>query len=58
LAHWFFSFRYFEVAEMLGRADKSNEMHLKARKITTKVTISMAVIIIASYCAMSVNAYL
>jgi hypothetical protein len=54
LAHWFFSFRYFEVAEMLGRTDKSNQMHLKARKITNKVSVSMTFLIIASYCVMSV----
>jgi len=46
IAHWLFSFRYFEVAEMLGRADKSNEAHLRARSITGKVTIGAIIFIL------------
>jgi hypothetical protein len=46
VSHWLFCFRYFEVAEMLGRKDKSNEAHLKARRITSKITIGMVEIII------------
>ena len=37
MGHWLFAFRYFEVAEMLGRKDKSLEMHIKARAFTSKI---------------------
>ena len=42
---------------MLGRSDKSNEMHIKARKITTKVSVAMTLIIIATSIAWVVNGY-
>jgi C4-dicarboxylate transporter len=42
---------------MLGRADKSNEMHIKARKVTVKVSVTMCVVIVASYSAWAVNGY-
>jgi hypothetical protein len=40
-AHWLFAFRYFEVAEMLGRADKSNEAHLRSRIITSGISVGV-----------------
>jgi hypothetical protein len=46
ITQWLFSFRYFEVAEMLGRKDKSNRAHIQARKITSKITIAGVVVII------------
>ena len=46
ITQWLFSFRYFEVAEMLGRKDKSNLAHIKARKITSKINIAGVVVII------------
>lgn len=47
--NWLFSFRYFEVAEMLGRKDKSNEAHIRARKVTSKVTIGAVIVIFISF---------
>ena len=44
-----FAFRYFEVAEMFGRADKSNERHTKIRKITSKICYLGIAIIILTY---------
>jgi len=44
--HWLFAFRYFEVAEMLRRKDKSIEAHLKARRITFRITIGVIVFLV------------
>jgi hypothetical protein len=57
LAHWFFAFRYFEVAEMLGRKDKSNEMHIKARKITSKISMAVAAVIFSNYLYFVIDAW-
>jgi hypothetical protein len=47
VAHWLFAFRYFEVAEMLGRAERTIEQHFEVRKITSKISyVGIAVIII------------
>jgi hypothetical protein len=56
-AHWLFSFRYFEVAEMLGRANKSNEAHIKARKITSKISVTMIFLIGVNYIIAGYNCY-
>jgi len=37
-AHWLFAFRYFEVAEMFGRDDETQEKHDAIRKITSKIS--------------------
>jgi hypothetical protein len=42
---------------MLGRVDKSNEMHIKARKVTTTVSVIMCVFIVLSYCGWALDGY-
>jgi len=49
ISHWLFAFRYFEVAEMFGRDDKSNEKHLRARKISSKFTYLGVSVIVLNY---------
>jgi hypothetical protein len=34
---------------MLGRRDKSNEAHVRARKITTKVSVGALIVIFSNY---------
>jgi hypothetical protein len=57
ITHWLFSFRYFEVAEMLGRKDKSDAAHLKARSITGKISIVAIVIYIAQAITVITESY-
>ena len=57
LSQFLFSFRYFEVAEMLGRRDKSNEAHLMARRITGKVSIVAVIVIILQSVTLLVNKF-
>ena len=54
-AHWLFAFRYFEVAEMLGRKDKSNEAHIRARKITQRISVAVVIVIALTVLATWVN---
>jgi hypothetical protein len=49
IGHFMFAYRYFEVAEMFGREDKSQAMHLKVRKITSKVRNGVIVLITAYF---------
>jgi hypothetical protein len=53
--HWMFAFRYFEVAEMLGRADKSYEAHIRARKITGRISVAVIIIMAATSIAYITN---
>jgi hypothetical protein len=41
---------------MLGRSDKSNEAHLKARKVTLKISIGAIIVIILTSIASIVSA--
>jgi hypothetical protein len=43
---------------MLGRGDKSNAMHIKARGITGKISITVVLIIMANYCMYIVDSYI
>jgi hypothetical protein len=47
--HFLFAFRYFEVAEMFGREDKSLAKHEKNRKITQKISYVGVAIITINY---------
>jgi hypothetical protein len=49
LGHWLFAFRYFEVAEMFGRKDKTVEMHEKRRRYTTCFSYFGVVVIVLNY---------
>jgi hypothetical protein len=49
IGHFLFAYRYFEVAEMFGRKDKSQDMHLKARKITSKIRNGLITLISACF---------
>jgi hypothetical protein len=49
VGHWLFAFRYFEVAEMFGREDKSIQMHEYARKITSKICYTGIAVISLNY---------
>jgi hypothetical protein len=53
--HWVFAFRYLEVAEMLGRANKSNKAHLRVRKITGKINVFAVGTMSVSYFLMILN---
>jgi hypothetical protein len=44
-----FAYRYFEVAEMFGREDKTIEKHNKVRKITQKISYLGVAIIVLNY---------
>ena len=48
-AHFLFAYRYFEVAEMFGREDKTMEMHIKVRKLTSKVSYLIIGLIALNY---------
>jgi hypothetical protein len=55
IGHWLFAYRYFEVAEMLGRDDKTLEKHEKVRKITCKICYVGVAVIIMSHFAQIAN---
>jgi hypothetical protein len=42
---------------MLGRKDKSNEMHIKARKITSKISMAVAAVIFLNYLYFVIDAW-
>jgi hypothetical protein len=48
-AHFLFAFRYFEVAEMFGRKDKSMRNHIKIRKVTSKISYVVIGLIAINY---------
>jgi hypothetical protein len=52
-----FAFRYFEVAEMFGRReeDKTQEMHEKRRKITSRISYVGIIIIAINYMTAIIN---
>jgi hypothetical protein len=47
--HFLFAFRYFEVAEMFGREDKSLAKHETNRRITQKISYVGVAIITINY---------
>ena len=49
IGHWLFAFRYFEVAEMFGREDKSMEKHISIRNVTRKISYAGIMVIIFNY---------
>ena len=49
VGHWLFAFRYFEVAEMFGRDDKTIEKHESRRRITSKISYFGVSIIVLDY---------
>ena len=51
LGNWLISFRYFEVAKMLGRKDKTVEKHLKARECTSMIRTVVVVLTTVSFSA-------
>lgn len=53
IAQWAFAFRYLEVAEMLGREDKSDAKHREVRKKTSKICYAGAVLIVINYAVYS-----
>jgi hypothetical protein len=57
IAHWLFSFRYFEVAEMFGRQDKSDKAHLRARSITSKISLGVSIFIALTWMGFIINAF-
>jgi hypothetical protein len=46
IGRWLFCFRYFELAEILGRKDKSTEAHIKARAMTSKINVTVVILIV------------
>jgi hypothetical protein len=48
-AHFLFAYRYFEVAEMFGRKDKSMKKHIKVRKVTSKISYVVIGLIAINY---------
>jgi hypothetical protein len=48
-AHFLFAFRYFEVAEMFGRKDKTMKKHIKIRKVTSKISYAVVGLIAINY---------
>jgi hypothetical protein len=51
LGNWLIGFRYFEVAEMLGRKDKTVEKHLKAREFTSMIRTVVVVLTVVAFSA-------
>ena len=51
LGNWLIGFRYFEVAEMLGRKDKTVERHIKARKWTSMIRTVVIVLTTLAFSA-------
>jgi hypothetical protein len=49
IAHFLFAYRYFEVAEMFGRKDKTMDKHIQARKVTSKISYVVIVFITINY---------
>jgi hypothetical protein len=49
VGHWLFAFRYFEVAEMFGRKDKSLKKHEEVRKVTKKISYIGVGVIVLNY---------
>jgi hypothetical protein len=47
--HFLFAYRYFEVAEMFGREDKSQAKHEKNRGITRKISYVCVAIISVNF---------
>ena len=47
--HFLLAFRYFEVAEMFGREDKSEAKHKKNRGITQKISYFGVAVITINY---------
>jgi hypothetical protein len=43
---------------MLGRADKSNEAHVRARKITGKISVGMTTLISATFFLLIISSYI
>ena len=48
-AHFLFAYRYFEVAEMFGRKDKTMQNHIKIRKVTSKISYVVIGLIAINY---------
>ena len=48
-AHFLFAYRYFEVAEMFGRKDKTMHNHIKVRKVTSKISYVVIGLIAINY---------
>ena len=48
-AHFLFAYRYFEVAEMFGRKDKTMQNHIKVRKVTSKISYVVIGLIAINY---------
>ena len=48
-AHFLFAYRYFEVAEMFGRKDKTMHNHIKIRKVTGKISYVVIGLIAINY---------
>jgi hypothetical protein len=49
IGHFLFAYRYFEVAEMFGREDKTPEKHITVRKVTQKISFVGVAIIVINY---------
>jgi hypothetical protein len=49
IGHFLFAYRYFEVAEMFGRDDKTMEKHIQIRKITQKISYVCIAIIVLNF---------
>ena len=47
--HFLFAYRYFEVAEMFGREDKTLAKHEKNRAITRKISYVIVAVITLNY---------
>jgi hypothetical protein len=54
-AHFLFAYRYFEVAEMFGRKDKSMQMHIRRRKMTSKISYVILGIIAINFLIYIIN---
>jgi hypothetical protein len=48
-AHFLFAYRYFEVAEMFGRKNKTMQNHIKVRKVTGKISYVVIGLIAINY---------
>jgi hypothetical protein len=54
-AHFLFAYRYFEVAEMFGRQDKTMEKHIRVRKVTGKISYAVIGLIATNYLVFIAN---
>ena len=55
IGHFLFAYRYFEVAEMFGREDKTLAKHEQNRGITRKISYVFVAIIALNYLAYFIN---